>query len=116
MKFDIIFLLQGPAGIVQAPNTKNPVEAKSMGELLIQLAPHIPNGGQLGINCVGLEIKVVPEPKEYVLERGNLRELNERDQSDAKRSTTVIPAPQIHTPGQSEPPPNPPKWTPPMCN
>jgi len=117
MKFNIVFLLRGPAGTVPAPNNTNPVEAKNMKELLELLAPHVPTGGQLGIECVGIEIKQVHEPKEYVFKRGELKEVveNERDQADTRRSTTVVPAPQIHTPGQTKPPPNPPKWSPPMC-
>lgn len=114
MKFNISFILKGAGGTVLAPNATNPIEAKNIGEVLTRLAPHVPNSEQLGIECVGIEIKQIEEPKEYVLERGQLKEFYERDQSTINRSPTFAP-PQVHT-GQTQPPPGPLKRTPPMCS
>lgn len=59
MKYNITFLVRGPAGIVNAPNSTNPVEAENLKSLLVKLAEKLPDIPALEVTVIGLEIKPV---------------------------------------------------------
>lgn len=45
MKFNIYFLLRGPAGMIEAPNKYNPVEADDLKDVLIRLSQEVLDSG-----------------------------------------------------------------------
>ncbi len=56
-KFDVHFLLKGPAGAVEAPNSTNPVEADCLATLLRDLAKGLPGNKAFGLECVGVRVE-----------------------------------------------------------
>lgn len=57
MKFDLFFILSGPAKTIKAPNAENPVEAESLGALLETLSHPDNLPTPMGCPCVGVEVR-----------------------------------------------------------
>lgn len=61
MKFNIFFIIEGPAGKIEAPNTTNPIESAGLPSLLTELVDKIPYGDPQGfIKTIGIRIEKVP--------------------------------------------------------
>lgn len=65
MRFNLFFVLKGPARTIEAPNQANPVEANSLAGLLAQLAGKLPNNKEMGIEVVG--VKILPHVEEQAV-------------------------------------------------
>ena len=61
MKFNIFFIIKGPAGELEIPNKYNPAETECLENLLRDLAVNLPIGpnNQLGLKITGIRIEEV---------------------------------------------------------
>lgn len=62
MKFNVIWIIQGPGGQVEAPNTVQGIPATDLPEMLRSVANSIPTKMNLGLKIIGVRIMEVSEP------------------------------------------------------
>jgi hypothetical protein len=61
MRFNITFLIRGPAATLEASNRSNPVECANLASLLALLAQNLPNNPSLGLETIGINVEPAEE-------------------------------------------------------